>query len=91
MLKITEFDELEVLRSSDGSILSQCTNETYVVLWDDKEMASEEIDKYIKQRSKWIDTYGESVPYNKFIVMTRKEWLRLSDMIKNNYELVEKR
>ena len=89
MLKFTEFDESEILRSSDGSILRQWTKETYVVLWDDKKVTSEEIDEYIKQRSKWID--GKSIPHNKFIVMTKREWYKLSDMIKNNYELVEKR
>ena len=91
MLKLTEFDESEVIRNSDGRVLYEHTKETYVVLWDDKEVTSDEIDRYINQRSKWIDVYGDSTPHNKFIVMTRKKWLRLSDMIKNNYELIERK
>lgn len=91
MLKVTEFDELEVLRNSDGLILHQYTKETYVILWDDNEVTDEQINNYINQRSEWIKVYGHSTPFNKFIVMTRREWLKLSDMIKNNYELVERK
>lgn len=83
-LVVREFDQTEVLRSSDGSVIKELGSQTMVAFYDTNKVSEKEVLSAINKNEENVSAYTN------LVILPKPVWDELHRMITANYKIERK-
>lgn len=83
-LVVKEFDQTEVIRSSDGSVIKELSSQTMVALYDTNKVSEKEVLSAINKNAENVSAHTN------LVILPKPVWDELHRMITENYKMEKK-